>query len=57
MVKVIDRLPDWLRWLLLIPGSIGTAFLVASLISFVASGVFAYPAAFLSGCAYVFAAL
>ena len=54
---MIDRLTDWLRWVLLVPGSIGTAFLVASLISFVARGVFTYPAAFLSGCAYVFAAL
>ena len=57
MVRVLDRLPDWLRWVLLVPSSIGTAFLAASLISFVARGVFTYPAAFLSGCVYVFAAL
>lgn len=52
-------LTPWLRWLLLVPASIGGGFAAAGLLSSLASipAFLAYPAAFLSGLAYVVTAL
>ncbi len=64
MNAVIARIPNGLRWALFLPASIGAGFLVAGLIHLPfaddagASRVpAAYAAAFLSGLAYVWAAL
>ena len=53
------RIPNWLRWLVLLPVSLGAGFLAAGLIHLLAIGpaVLSYAAAFLSGVAYVWAAL
>ncbi len=61
MTGPIARIPSGLRWILFLPVSLGAAFLVGGLMRLLASGQtgapMAYSAAFLSGLAYVWAAL
>ena len=61
---MIARIPQWLRWILLLPVSLAAGFLVAGLIGLgtagevnASGGAVAYAAAFLSGLGYVLAAL
>ncbi len=64
MNTIIARIPNGLRWALFIPASLGAGFLVGGLIHLLlagdagtSGGPVAYAAAFLSGLAYVWAAL
>ena len=60
---MIERISTWLRWILLVPVSLGAGFVVAGLIALLpggagaSSGAFAYAAAFFSGLVYVWAAV
>ena len=60
---MIARIPNVLRWILLLPASLGAGFLVGGVIRLLPAGesgasiVVAYAAAFLSGLAYVWFAL
>lgn len=62
--RKIERVPSWLRWLLFLPASLGTGFLVAGVVAFLhttvtgaSSGSVGYIAAFVSGLTYVCAVL
>ena len=64
MNALIARIPNRLRWVLFVPLSLGAAYLVGGLIYLLPAGdagasrePIAYAAAFLSGLAYVWAAL
>ena len=61
---LLSRLPNWLRWIIVVPLSLGVGFVTAGLVAFVAggkadpsSGLPAYSAVFVSGLVYIWAAL
>ncbi len=64
MQALIERIPSLLRWVFFVPASLAAGFLAVGLINLLptrdagaAGGPIAYAAAFLSGLAYVWAAL